>query len=483
VPDSLDRAATLHRNGHLSQAAEMYARIVAKRPAHFEAKMGLAKVLGLLGQSRESLALYEEAIRLNPNSAAAAGGKGLILNEIGRSNEAGESFRRAIALNPQSVHYYYNLVNCQKLSLEDPVVGVLEAFASNAEKLQCDDKIMLHFALAKIYDDNGEIESAFGQLVAGTSLKRKTTVYAEATTIGRMESTRRTFTKDFIHSNVSLGVCSDLPIFIFGMPRSGSTLVEQILASHPSVVGGGEISDLMETTFEIAEREDAFSIHPDGTQDLWRSLGDTYVRRLRKRAPSAVRITDKMPDNFRLAGFIHLALPNAKMIHTQRHPADTCLSCFSKLFLGGVQYSYDLGELGRYYQSYTDTMRHWREVLPPGAILDIRYGDLVRDLVGQTRRLLAYCQLEWDARCLDFHLSERQVKTASASQVRMPTYGSSIGRWRLYERNLAPLLEVLQSEIVTYERTARPRPSGLLRRLPSFNAIRHRLERYRSIRP
>jgi hypothetical protein len=171
--------------------------------------------------------------------------------------------------------------------------------------------------------------------------------------------------------------------------------------------------------------------------------GAAYVRKLEARAPGAARITDKMPSNFHFAGLIHLALPGAKIVHTRRNAADTCLSCFSKLFSGEQNQTYELGELGRYYRAYDDLMAHWRKVLPSGAFLDVQYEEVVSDIEGQARRILEHCGLSWDARVLDFHRTARPVKTASAAQVRQPLYASSVGRWRNYEAHLGPLLEAL----------------------------------------
>jgi hypothetical protein len=231
------------------------------------------------------------------------------------------------------------------------------------------------------------------------------------------------------------------------MPRSGTTLVEQILASHPLVHGAGELEELNQIVLDHRNAAGQTIRYPDFVPELSRSdltgIGERYLTAVRRRAPEGERMTDKMPSNFFFVGLIHLALPNAKVIHTIRDPLDTCISCFSKLFTHGQHFSYDLGELGRYYKRYERLMAHWRRVLPPGKVLDVRYEDVVADLETQARRILAYCELPWDDRCLSFHETDRPVRTASVTQVRQPIYKSAVGRWREYEEFLGPLLEAL----------------------------------------
>jgi Sulfotransferase family len=246
--------------------------------------------------------------------------------------------------------------------------------------------------------------------------------------MGRM---REKFNSDFMQARTGRGNSSSLPIFIIGMPRSGTTLIEQILASHPAVFGAGELetfSQMANATFE-----------PEPSV-----LGSRYVAELREHAPHASRIVDKMPTNFMLAGLIHLALPNATIIHAVRNPIDTCVSCFTTHFIE-QPFTCDLAELGRYYRGYHTLMAHWRAVLPPQRFLEVRYEELIDDLETSARRMVTHCGLPWDMRCLDFHRTSRVIRTASASQVRKPIYRSSVGRWRQYEAHLGPLLAELPS--------------------------------------
>ncbi len=245
-----------------------------------------------------------------------------------------------------------------------------------------------------------------------------------------------------------------LPVFLVGMPRSGSSLIEQILASHPQVYGAGELaSSRTQASVGGIPVPSAGELH---FRKVFRRLDSAalqrmalaYIARLPALADGKIRIVDKFPGNFLRIGLIRMILPDAKIIHTMRDPVDTCVSCYSKWFTSGHDYSYNLAELGRYYSRYSELMDHWRSVLPSGAMLDVSYEDVVNDLEGQARRLIDYCGLAWDDRCLSFHKTSRPVKTASAVQVRQPLFRSSLERWRRYEANLGPLLQEL-SGLVT----------------------------------
>jgi hypothetical protein len=233
------------------------------------------------------------------------------------------------------------------------------------------------------------------------------------------------------------------------MPRSGTTLVEQILASHCEVHGAGELNTFNDVVLALARSDGNQLAFPGFVPALdaaaLQAIGAGYVSLLRELSPGSGFIVDKMPSNYYFAGLIHLALPNATIIHTVRDPVDTCVSCFSKLFTTRQEHTYDLAELGRYYARYRRLMAHWRKVLPEGRVLDVRYEDVVADLEGAARRIIAHCGLPWDERCLSFHETARPVRTASASQVRQPIYSSAVGRWRAYEEFLDPLLAGLRS--------------------------------------
>jgi Flp pilus assembly protein TadD len=458
---------TLRQSGRLDAAEDMLRRAVALDPNRAEAHAGLGDVLLDRGQPLKAAAAFGRAVALKPDFAGAYNNLSLALKEAGRLVEAGHAAEAAIRLAPKRAAYYANLAEVRTFTHDDPHVAALEALtqeastqeASTQEALAQDASLVagerahLHFALAKAYEDVGRPDDAFAQLLAGNALKRRAIVYDEAATLARMERTRELFTPELIAARRGCGDATRLPVLILGMPRSGTTLVEQILASHPRVYGAGEVKLFDQAVAAMRDLAPGAAAggatYPDMIADMqpehFHMLGAIYAERLAQLEPGALHIIDKMPQNFIYAGLIHLALPYAPIIHVVRDPIDTCVSCFAKLFVEGQAYSYDLAELGRYYARYRDLMAHWRRVLPPARMLEVRYEDVVADLEGAARRIVAHCGLAWDARCLDFHRTERTVRTASAAQVRRPIYADSVARRRKYERFLAPLAAELDA--------------------------------------
>ncbi len=302
------------------------------------------------------------------------------------------------------------------------------------------------FALGKAWEDIGDYDRAFACFAAGNREKRATFHYA-------IEEDRRFFAAIERHC-VSLpspvaGDPEPVPIFIVGMPRSGTSLVEQILACHPQVTALGE-QEVVRQVIDGPYADKTGRRYPNGIGtadgDLFAELGRQCCRRYRELAPDASYITDKLPHNFLYIGVITRMLPNARIIHCRRQPLDTCLSCYKNDFAMLHRWAYDLSEIGEYWLLYDRLMAHWRRILGE-SLFEIDYEELVSDLEGAGRRLLAHCGLDWDARCLDFHRCPRPVSTASAVQVRRPLYTSSIGLWRRYAAHLAPLQEVLARRV------------------------------------
>ena len=343
-----------------------------------------------------------------------------------------------------------NLADAKKFVAGDPHLLTLEAIEADAANQAENEQMQVNFALGKAYADLGDHARSFRHWLQGNALKRRTLDYNEAATVDFFDRIRAVFTPELIAKATGQGDASRLPIFILGMPRSGTTLVEQILASHRQVFGAGEIKDLDTVVRSVRVDGVQEAPYPDfvtafGSQQL-RQFGAEYVKRLRAYSATAERITNKMPSSFFYVGLIHLALPNARILHTRRNPIDTCVSCFSKLFTGAQNYSYELGELGRYYRKYDELMAHWRRVLPSDAMLDVPYEELVGDFEPWARRVIDFCGLPWDDACLAFHETKRPVRTASASQVRMPIFKSSVGRWVAYKDLLEPLIRELPLE-------------------------------------
>jgi tetratricopeptide (TPR) repeat protein len=421
---------------------------IALKPDNPEALCNWGLALAELGRFDEAVAKYRRAIEVDPGHAGSYNNLGLLMKTTGRLAAASAAIEKAIDLAPAKIAYYDNLAGIRPFAAGDHFLTALEALASNGAALSAADQVHRHFALAKAYENIGQPERAFRHLQSGNALKRRQMAYDEAETLGQMDRLCRLVSRDYIEARQGCGELSSVPVFIVGMMRSGTTLIEQILASHQQVFATGEIQLFDQAAGSIRDTLPGRPPFPDMVQAMsgnhFRALGALYLEKLTRQAPTATRITDKMTVNFLFAGLIHLALPNATIIHAVRDPADTCVSCFATHFTTRNPYTYELAELGRYYRHYQALMEHWRAVLPPGRIMDVQYEELVADLEGVARRIVAHCGLSWDARCLDFHRSERPVRTASAAQVRKPIYKDSVGRWRKYEPFLGPLLAELE---------------------------------------
>ena len=443
-------ASVLIDQKQVDAAAAAAERAVALNADSHDAINLLGRVAFERGALDTALAHYRHALALKPDLADAHNNMGNALKEQGDLAAARTAFLRAIELDPTLSGVYVNLADSTIFTPGDPQLAAMQALAAQQDGLSATDRMHLDFALAKAFADLREYRRSFEHLVRGNAGKRAMIQYDEAANMALFDRIEATFTPARIAAKSGHGDPSDVPIFVLGMPRSGTTLVEQILASHPSVHGAGELKTFNEVVDTVRGPDGAARPFPEFVAALdaaaIRAIGTRYLAEIRKLAPASPHITDKMPSNYYFAGLIHLALPNARIIHTLRDPVDTCLSCFSKLFTAEQQHTYELGELGRYYRRYQQLMAHWRRVLPAGRMLEIRYEDVVADLEGQARRIIAHCSLEWDPRCLAFHATERPVRTASATQVRQPIYRSAIGRWRVYEEFLGPLLAELSGD-------------------------------------
>jgi Flp pilus assembly protein TadD len=449
--------AILHANlsemlrlaGRLDEATAAARRALALHPEFPEQLNNLARIASVRGQSQEALAFCRQAIALRPDFADAHNTLANILKELGQLEEARRAFLRAIELYPRATGAYLNFAEVHTFVPGDPHLAAMETLAAKGG-LSKTDRLLLDFALGKAYDDLKDYPRSFQRLLAGNAAKRAQVDYDERSALAVFDNIEKVFTQPLIEEKSGSGDATHVPIFVLGMPRSGTTLVEQILASHPQAHGAGELHNFFEAMLGVQGPDGrpvpATKSVPALDAKIFADIGARYLAGIRELAPAASRIVNKMPNNYYFIGFIHLALPSAKIIHVIRDPIDTCVSCFSKLFTLELNYTYDLAELGRYYRQYERLMAHWRRVLPPGRILDVRYEDVVADLEGQTRRLLEHCELPWDKRCIAFHETERQVRTASAVQVRQPIYASAIGRWRPCKDFIGPLLEALDLE-------------------------------------
>jgi tetratricopeptide (TPR) repeat protein len=488
-PDYLDALFALgnlvYAAGKDTAAIECYLRILQFSPRHAETHNNLANVYQRLGQMERAVAHYKTAIEINPSYPDAYGNlgnaylvldrleesieqnrralelkptrfgshnnQGVALQALGRFEEAEGAFLRALELAPREASVHLNLAIMGRFKPGDRRLPGLKKLLRDVDSLDLDNQIAAHFAMGKALGDLGQDRDSFRHLLKGNALKRRTIDYDEPQRLAMFENIRTTFSPELMKAGSGGGDTSWSPIFIVGMPRSGTTLLEQVLASHSKVFGAGELEAFKEAIAECAKSQGIEPAYPALagalSRDQIRQMGEMYTQRARARAPEAERIVDKMPLNFVFAGLIHLALPNARFINLRRDPLDTCVSCFSLLFTGSQPYAYDLAELGRYYRGYERVMEHWHKVLPPGVMIDVQYEDLVDDLEGTARRALRHCNLDWEDACRDFHDTKRAVRTASLMQVREPVYRRSVGTWRRYAEFLEPLGQALGVDI------------------------------------
>ena len=437
----------LGRVGRFDEAIAHFDKALAIEPNHVEARDALANLLHTLGRSEEAVAHCKQVLALKSDNLQTLNTLGIALRVLGKLDEAIEAFERAIALAPRNAGSYLNLTAARRFTADDPHFITMKELARDIASLKPDEQIALHFALGKSLADIGDWQQSSLHLLLGNSLRRQQITYDPAEDLGRIERIRKVFTAELVRDKHGFGDPSLVPVFIIGMPRSGTTLIEQILASHPKVFGAGELPEIPKLA--PSDGDPNGSGFPEAVPTMsggrLRKLGTSYLQSVQRMAPRAERVTDKLPANFEFAGFIHLILPNARLIHACRDPRDTALSCFSILFRSGtLPYTYDLAELGRYYRAYEGLMEHWRAVLPQGVMLEIEYEDVVDNLEEAARRIVAHCGLEWDDRCLAFYKNERSVHTASATQVRQPIYRGSVGRWRQYQTLLQPFLQSLK---------------------------------------
>lgn len=425
-------------------------------PEMADAHLAVANMYAQMDEEKKSSESYYRVLSIKADSVSALIGLGSLNLVSGKMKEAEDLFHQALShAHPDDPAPRFHLTQMKKVMAGCENMNALMAAADNIDKLSDSRQLLLHYALGKCYDDTGDADRAFGHFLAGAQLKRKTITFdsrAQQRSFDTVLAALDAGTIDRLRGN---GVESHVPIFIVGVPRSGTTLTEQIIASHRDVHGAGELNYLFNAAQKRIEANGISYRFPENLQHLTpaivNELGREYLGRMQSRAPEAKHITDKMPGNFAFIGLIHLLMPNAKIIHVQRNPVDTCISCFTRLFQYGLEHTYDLAETGHYYRHYVKIMDHWRRVLPPGTLYDVKYEDIVHDTEHQARKLLDYCGLGWDDNCLKFHKNTRMVRTPSLAQVRKPIYSSSVDRWRAYQAHITPLLEALGDIVRLHE--------------------------------
>lgn len=439
-------ARAMHELDRLEEAESYLRQATEKAPENTDAWCQLASVCMEQGNSDAAEMAYQKALAIDPENSDSLAGLGNLRLEQGKIDEAETLVKQAISINPDNLGARFHLTQVKKVKPGDENLAALEAMIPEIETIKEEKRISLHYALGKAYDDIKAYDKGFPHYMAGAKLKRAKLHYDANADLARSQRIIDIVDRSYFERLQGAGDASDIPVFVLGMPRSGTTLTEQIIASHPLVHGAGELRDLMQVVQQPMNGQ-AFQAYPENLLQLNREnltqWGQQYVSGLRQRAPDAKRITDKMPANYLAMGLIPLMLPNAKIIHVKRNPVDTCVSCFTRLFNRHQDATYDLAELGKHYSNYAKLMQHWRAVMPAGSFIEVQYEDIVADMEGQAKRLIDFVGLEWDEACLDFHKNTRNIRTASVTQVRQPIYTSSVERWRNYEQFLGPLLEAL----------------------------------------
>jgi tetratricopeptide (TPR) repeat protein len=422
-------------------AAACYRRAVELDPHLASGYRGLATSLRYAGDMDAAIVSYRQALALSPNDAPLWDELGGAFRALGHFDEAVEAFRRALAINPDLADAYRNLASCNRLVADDPEMGRIAVLAARTD-LPIEERAAAGFAVAKILDDADRYDEAFAAYDRANRLYREVRAAAgdrfdAADLVREINRSIAGFTPAFFAAVGGWGNPSELPVFIVGMPRSGTSLVEQIAASHSRVFGAGELRNIGEAAKELGP------VNTLWEQAAVRRVADSQLERLRGLGGGVERVIDKLPDNIFMLGVIATLYPGARIIFCGRDPRDIGLSCFFQKFSAGLlTFSYDLADCGRRIRETERIAAHWHRVLPLRC-LDIQYESLVTDLEGESRRLIEFLGLAWEPACLDFHRTKRTVQTASAWQVRQPLYNRSVGRWRHYERHLGPLLEEL----------------------------------------
>ncbi|MBC8284603.1 MAG: tetratricopeptide repeat protein [Nitrospinae bacterium] len=427
----------------LNEALDAFNNALSIDPDFVDAHINRGVVLDELDMPDAALEVFKRSVELDPNSAVAQLEMGVVYQRLGDRDKARSSLKKAIQLFPGFADAHRRLTRTRKHTVYDDEIREMEDLFVNPDSRD-EDKMLLAFGLGEAFENLGQFERSFEYYSTGNLLNRKTYSYDVSDDEAYFQKMSRTFSSSFFSSRKETGLADETPIFILGMPRSGTSLVEQILASHPDVHGSGELDYLSEMCAEMNQQ--GKNTFPECFLDLAPErhieLGREYVEKLRRESKTERLITDKMPNNFIYIGLIWTILPKATIIHCNRNPMDTCFSIYKNFFSGSLNFAYNLEELGRYYQLYLKYINHWRGLFPD-KLIEVHYEQMVENPDKKIRELLTSCGLPFHEDCLNFHKSGRSVKTVSNYQVRKPVYQSSVDSWKRFEAQLEPLSKAI----------------------------------------
>jgi predicted Zn-dependent protease len=448
-------AMVLHRQNKESEALAETERLLATEPRNPSYRNLKAAILSRIGEYDESIRIYADVLAEYPTQAKVWMSYGHALKTAGRSKDSIEAYRESIDLTPSLGECYWSLANLKTFQFSPAELDAMLAQVARSD-ISEEDRLHFHFAIGKALEDAGRFAESFDHYAAGNRLRRASVTYDAAETSAHVRRSKALFTSEFFQRRAGWGSDAPDPIFIVGLPRAGSTLVEQILSSHTQVEGTQELPNIIAMARELGGRKSRREVseYPEVLEPLsaaeCRALGERYLEQTRiHRKTDAPFFIDKMPNNFMHIGLIQLILPNARIIDARRHPMGCCFSGFKQQFARGQTFTYSLDEIGRYYCDYVELMAHFDAVLP-GRIHRVIYETMVEDTEAEVRRLLDYCGLPFEQACLRFYENERAVRTASSEQVRRPIYREGVDQWRHYEPWLGPLRAVLGRVLDAY---------------------------------
>ncbi|GAB3779301.1 tetratricopeptide repeat-containing sulfotransferase family protein [Dyella agri] len=449
-----DYACVLFERHLYQRACEEIEQLLAVEPAHPDYRTLYASASVGLGEHDRAIALYRGLLQEAPGAADLHLSLAHALKTQGQQTEAIEAYRAATAARPSFGDAYWSLANLKTYRFPDGDIARMRAEEA-APATPLVDRYHLCFALGKALEDQGDYDQSWHYYAQGNALKRSESRYRPEIIETNTRQQIDVCTREFLAAHAGLGDPSAEPIFIVGLPRAGSTLIEQILASHSQVEGTQELADIPRIVLDLQGRDPDLDDprYPGVLADMqsgdFRRLGEKYLRDTRIYRSGKPFFIDKMPNNFRHLGLIHLMLPNAKIIDARREPMACCFSNLKQLFATGQEFTYSVEDIARYYRSYLELMRHWDEALP-GRVLRVHHEDVVDDLEGSVRRILDFCGLPFEPACLEFHKTARSVRTASSEQVRRPIFRDGIDQWTNYARQLAPLRQMLGDALLRY---------------------------------